>query len=147
MTNHGRDDDDTPPSPIPVKRSDSEYNLQVPIDPQWFHAWRRELRVDVRDIKADLEAAKIATTRLDQRMDGVTERIKRVEDHVKSVDSRVYELETDSKFESKALKRDRQSWYFKMKDGAAGQVGSAIVMGTAVLFVWLLMKFFQEYKP
>lgn len=148
------DDEDTTswhPAQAPQPtRSDTEYNLHVqsgPLDSKWFHTWRRELRDDLKDIKSDLSAVNIAQTRIDQRMDQVTDRISRVEQHVRTIDTRVVDLENSDAIESKILKRAKQGWLHKAGEGAAGQVGAALVLGATSIIVWLLWKFFQEYKP
>jgi len=146
-TRHGRNDDDDTPPPIPVpiqaQKSDTEYNLVVPFDPQWFHGWRRELRQDLRDVKADLEAAKISATRLDQRLDGLYENIKRVEEHVRKVDSRVVDLENKAIGGSAIQRRERQSLWNKAKEGAASRAGDAIALGIIALLIFILTLYFK----
>ncbi len=143
-----------PAQPPQVPRSDTEYNLVVqsgPLDSKWFHDWRRELRGELRDIRSDLSAVKIAQTRLDQRMDGVTERIGRVEKHVQSVDARVVTMENAEAVvgavESKIRHRNEDSMFGKAWGGFAAQIGGYAALGVVIFVGWLLLKFVKEYQP
>lgn len=134
-------DYETTPIHQAVHKSDTEYNLQVPLDPQWFHEWRRELKREIRDIRIDQEATKLAVSRLDQRIDSLFQHVDLLEKHVRSVDSRVVELENDANDRSAIRRADAQSAWTKIKDAIFIQLGAALVIGGGTFLFWLFSKF------
>ncbi len=151
MTKPPPKEDESGGSPMPPYRQPrSEVNLQIPVDAQWFHEFRQDVKYSLKELKLDVSQVKdsVQDHRLDivkhsEQIEAIAKDMFQTDKHLEFVDNRVVALEKKAGDESAVNRAVRSGWGVKIMDGAAGQLGTALIIGAAALFLWLLQNYFR----
>lgn len=150
-------DSDTPPP----RRTKSDAEIRLPIDPDWFHEFRRETKKGITEIKRDMNAQErqIQDVRLnsfkhDEQIRVLASDLAETDQEVGQVSSRVTYLEKvetgraeaeriAQETQAKQIEAQERSLMTKIRDTAVLSVVAGLIGGLG-LFIWFLFTLFVK---